>query len=215
MEQSKLQRCAIYTRKSSEEGLEQEFNSLHAQREACEAFIKSQAGEGWRLIKTAYDDGGLSGATMERPALQRLMADIKQGLINVVVVYKVDRLTRSLADFVKMVEAFDAHGVSFVSVTQQFNTTTSMGRLTLNVLLSFAQFERDVDNLLRVYEYKAQLWRTTTEKDLPALTEFIAGAWETRDSEQTYMKILRPEGSSAAAQNVNTGVSSVPAREAS
>src|SRR6202521_5080894 len=146
MEQSKpaLQRCAIYTRKSSEEGLEQEFNSLHAQREACEAFIKSQAGEGWRLIKTAYDDGGLSGATMVRPALQRLMADIKQGLINVVVVYKVDRLTRSLADFVKMVEAFDAHGVSFVSVTQQFNTTTSMGRLTLNVLLSFAQFEREV-----------------------------------------------------------------------
>src|SRR6202158_5636135 len=144
MEQSKLQRCAIYTRKSSEEGLEQEFNSLHAQREACEAFIKSQAGEGWRLIKTAYDDGGLSGATMERPALQRLMADIKQGLINVVVVYKVDRLTRSLADFVKMVEAFDAHGVSFASVTQQFNTTTSMGRLTLSVLLSFAQFEREV-----------------------------------------------------------------------
>ena len=144
MEQSKLQRCAIYTRKSSEEGLEQEFNSLHAQREACEAFIKSQAGEGWRLIKTDYDDGGLSGATMERPALQRLMADLKQGLINVVVVYKVDRLTRSLADFVKMVEAFDAHGVSFVSVTQQFNTTTSMGRLTLNVLLSFAQFEREV-----------------------------------------------------------------------
>src|SRR5260221_1302683 len=144
MEQSKLQRCAIYTRKSSEEGLEQEFNSLHAQREACEAYIKSQAGEGWRLIKTAYDDGGLSGATMERPSLQRLMADIKQGLINVVVVYKVDRLTRSLADFAKMVEAFDAHGVSFVSVTQQFNTTTSMGRLTLNVLLSFAQFEREV-----------------------------------------------------------------------
>ena len=146
MEQSRPthQRCAIYTRKSSEEGLEQEFNSLHAQREACEAFVKSQAGEGWRLIKTAYDDGGLSGATMERPALQRLMPAIKQGLINVVVVYKVDRLTRSLADFVKLVEAFDAHGVSFVSVTQQFNTTTSMGRLTLNVLLSFAQFEREV-----------------------------------------------------------------------
>src|SRR2546428_8176418 len=146
MERSKpkIRRCAIYTRKSSEEGLEQEFNSLHAQREACEAFIKSQAGEGWRLVKTSYDDGGLSGATMERPALQRLMADITQGLINVVVVYKVDRLTRSLADFAKMVETFDAHGVSFVSVTQQFNTTTSMGRLTLNVLLSFAQFEREV-----------------------------------------------------------------------
>jgi site-specific DNA recombinase len=137
-------RCAIYTRKSSEEGLEQDFNSLHAQREACEAFIKSQAGEGWRLVKTAYDDGGLSGGTMERPALQRLLADINQGLVDVVVVYKVDRLTRSLADFAKMVEVFDARGVSFVAVTQQFNTTTSMGRLTLNVLLSFAQFEREV-----------------------------------------------------------------------
>jgi DNA invertase Pin-like site-specific DNA recombinase len=137
-------RCAIYTRKSSEEGLEQDFNSLQAQREACEAFIKSQAGEGWRLVKTAYDDGGLSGGTMERPALQRVLGDINQGLIDVVVVYKVDRLTRSLADFAKMVEVFDAHGVSFVAVTQQFNTTTSMGRLTLNVLLSFAQFEREV-----------------------------------------------------------------------
>jgi site-specific DNA recombinase len=137
-------RCAIYTRKSSEEGLEQDFNSLQAQREACEAFIKSQAGEGWRLVKTAYDDGGLSGGTMERPALKRLLADINQGVIDVVVVYKVDRLTRSLADFAKMVEVFDAHGASFVAVTQQFNTTTSMGRLTLNVLLSFAQFEREV-----------------------------------------------------------------------
>jgi site-specific DNA recombinase len=137
-------RCAIYTRKSSEEGLEQDFNSLQAQREACEAFIKSQAGEGWRLVKSAYDDGGLSGGTMERPALQRLLSDINQGLIDVVVVYKVDRLTRALADFAKMVEVFDAHGVSFVAVTQQFNTTTSMGRLTLNVLLSFAQFEREV-----------------------------------------------------------------------
>src|SRR5208337_396235 len=146
MEQSKpkARRCAIYTRKSSEEGLEQDFNSLHAQREACEAFIKSQASEGWKLIKTAYDDGGLSGGTMERPALQHLLADIGDGLIDVVVVYKVDRLTRSLADFAKMVELFDAHRVSFVAVTQQFNTTTSMGRLTLNVLLSFAQFEREV-----------------------------------------------------------------------
>jgi DNA invertase Pin-like site-specific DNA recombinase len=146
MERSKssIRRCAIYTRKSSEEGLEQDFNSLHAQREACEAFIKSQAGEGWRLVKSAYDDGGLSGGTMERPALQRLLADINQGLIDVVVVYKVDRLTRSLTDFAKMVEVFDARGVSFVAVTQQFNTTTSMGRLTLNVLLSFAQFEREV-----------------------------------------------------------------------
>jgi DNA invertase Pin-like site-specific DNA recombinase len=130
MERTKapLRGCAIYTRKSSEEGLEQDFNSLHAQREACEAFVKSQAGEGWRVMKTAYDDGGLSGGTMERPALQHLLADISRGLIDVVVVYKVDRLTRSLADFAKMVEAFDARGVSFVAVTQQFNSTTSMGR---------------------------------------------------------------------------------------
>jgi site-specific DNA recombinase len=141
---SPIRCCAIYTRKSSEEGLEQDFNSLHAQREACEAFIKSQAGEGWRLVKTAYDDGGLSGGTMERPALQRLLADVNQGVIDVVVVYKVDRLTRSLTDFAKMVEVLDAHAVSFVAVTQQFNTTSSMGRLTLNVLLSFAQFEREV-----------------------------------------------------------------------
>src|SRR5260370_31228751 len=139
-----LRRCAIYTRKSSEEGLEQDFNSLHAQREACEAFIKSQASEGWRLIRTSYDDGGLSGATMERPALKRLLDHIRQGLIEVIVVYKVDRLTRSLADFAKMAEIFDEHQVSFVSVTQGFNTTSSMGRLTLNVLLSFAQFEREI-----------------------------------------------------------------------
>jgi site-specific DNA recombinase len=124
--------------------LEQDFNSLHAQREACEAFIKSQVGEGWRLVKSAYDDGGQSGGTMEQPALQRLLADINRGAVDGVVVYKVDRLTRSLADFAKMVEVFDAHEVSFVAVTQQFNTTTSMGRLTLNVLLSFAQFEREV-----------------------------------------------------------------------
>jgi site-specific DNA recombinase len=137
-------RCAIYTRKSSEEGLEQNFNSLHAQRQACEAFVKSQAGEGWRLIKTAYDDGGFSGGTMERPGLKNLLSFIKEKRVDVVVVYKVDRLTRSLADFAKIVEIFDAHGVSFVAVTQQFNTTTSMGRLTLNVLLSFAQFEREV-----------------------------------------------------------------------
>lgn len=143
-DKSAVRRCAVYTRKFSEEGLDQDFNSLHAQREACEAFIKSQQGEGWKLIKTAYDDGGVSGGTMERPALQRLLEDIRQGLIDVVVVYKVDRLTRSLADFAKMVEVFDAQGVSFVAVTQQFNTTTSMGRLTLNVLLSFAQFEREV-----------------------------------------------------------------------
>src|SRR3984893_2008268 len=137
-------RCAIYTRKSSEEGLEQEFNSLQAQREACEAFIKSQRHEGWVCLSDGYDDGGLSGATMERPALQQLLAEIQAGRVDIVVVYKVDRLTRSLADFAKIVEIFDTKGASFVSVTQQFNTTTSMGRLTLNVLLSFAQFEREV-----------------------------------------------------------------------
>jgi site-specific DNA recombinase len=138
----KVLRCAIYTRKSSEEGLEQDFNSLHAQREACEAYVASQ--RHWKVLKTAYDDGGFSGGSMERPALKRLLADIGSGLIDVVVVYKVDRLTRALADFAKIVEIFDAQGISFVSVTQQFNTTTSMGRLTLNVLLSFAQFEREV-----------------------------------------------------------------------
>jgi site-specific DNA recombinase len=137
-------RCAIYTRKSSEEGLEQDFNSLDAQREACEAFIASQKREGWTLIGEMYDDGGFSGATMERPAFQRLLSDVSAGQIDVVVVYKVDRLTRSLSDFAKIVEIFDRHAVSFVSVTQQFNTTTSMGRLTLNILLSFAQFEREV-----------------------------------------------------------------------
>jgi len=137
-------RCAIYTRKSSEEGLEQDFNSLHAQREACEAYIRSQKHEGWVLIPNAYDDGGLSGGTMNRPGLQHLLSDIGTGLIDVVVVYKVDRLTRSLADFARMVERFDEAQVSFVSVTQAFNTTSSMGRLTLNVLLSFAQFEREV-----------------------------------------------------------------------
>jgi site-specific DNA recombinase len=144
MANTTIRRCAVYTRKSSEDGLEQDFNSLQAQREACESFIKSQASEGWRMIKTAYNDGGLSGGTMERPALQQLLTDIGEGLVDIVVVYKVDRLTRSLADFAKMVELFDAGGVSFVAVTQQFNTTTSMGRLTLNVLLSFAQFEREV-----------------------------------------------------------------------
>src|SRR5215475_8029281 len=137
-------RCAIYTRKSSEEGLEQDFNSLDAQREACEAFILSQKHASWTALPAMYDDGGVSGATMERPALQRLLADVRARKVQVIVVYKVDRLTRSLADFAKIVEVFDAYGVSFVSVTQQFNTTTSMGRLTLNVLLSFAQFEREV-----------------------------------------------------------------------
>jgi site-specific DNA recombinase len=137
-------RCAIYTRKSSEEGLDQAFNSLHAQREACEAYVLSQAGEGWAALPTIYDDGGFSGGNLERPALRRLLADIGDGLIDIVVVYKIDRLTRSLTDFAKIVDRLDGAGASFVSVTQAFNTTTSMGRLTLNVLLSFAQFEREV-----------------------------------------------------------------------
>src|SRR5882672_11007742 len=141
---TKVFRCAIYTRKSSEEGLEQDFNSLHAQRESCDAYIKSQRHEGWVPLPALYDDGGYSGGSTERPSLKRLLGDIQSHLIDVVVVYKVDRLTRSLADFAKIVEIFGAAGVSFVSVTQQFNTTTSMGRLTLNVLLSFAQFEREV-----------------------------------------------------------------------
>ena len=139
-----VRRCALYTRKSSEEGLEQDFNSLDAQRAACAAYVRSQASEGWRALDTHYDDGGFSGGSMERPALKRLLADIAAGKIDVVVVYKIDRLTRALADFVRIVELFDRHGVSFVSVTQAFNTTSSMGRLTLNVLLSFAQFEREV-----------------------------------------------------------------------
>ncbi len=137
-------RCAIYTRVSSDQGLEQDFNSLDAQREACEAYIKSQAHEGWRLIRDRYDDGGFSGGSMDRPALKTLLDDVRARRIDVIVVYKVDRLTRLLADFAKLVELFDAHGVSFISVTQSFNTTTSMGRLTLNVLLSFAQFKREV-----------------------------------------------------------------------
>lgn len=141
---AKRSRCAIYTRKSTDEGLEQAFNSLDAQREACTAFILSQKHEGWTVLPTLYDDGGYSGGTMERPALQRLLADIEAGQIDVVVVYKVDRLTRALSDFAKLVEVFDRRGVSFVSITQQFNTTTSMGRLTLNILLSFAQFEREL-----------------------------------------------------------------------
>src|ERR1700726_2303757 len=137
-------RCAIYTRVSTEHGLEQEFNSLDNQREASEAYIKSQAHEGWKLIRTRYDDGGYSGGSMERPALKRLLDDVRAYRVDVIVVYKVDRLTRSLADFAKLVELFDEHQVSFISVTQSFNTTSSMGRLTLNVLLSFAQFEREV-----------------------------------------------------------------------
>jgi site-specific DNA recombinase len=137
-------RCAIYTRVSTDQGLEQDFNSLDAQREASEAYIKSQAHEGWTLVRARYDDGGFSGGSMERPALKKLLVEVEAERIDVIVVYKVDRLTRSLADFAKLVELFDAHRVSFVSITQSFNTTTSMGRLTLNVLLSFAQFEREV-----------------------------------------------------------------------
>ena len=137
-------RCAVYTRKSSEEGLDMEFNSLDAQREACEAYVASQKAEGWLLVPDRYDDGGFSGGTLERPALQRLIADIEAKRVDVVVVYKIDRLSRSLMDFAKLVEVFDRNSVTFVSVTQSFNTTTSMGRLTLNILLSFAQFEREV-----------------------------------------------------------------------
>jgi DNA invertase Pin-like site-specific DNA recombinase len=137
-------RCAVYTRKSTEEGLDQEFNSLDAQREACESFVASQKAEGWLLVGDRYDDGGYSGGSLERPALRRLIADIEAGKVDVIVVYKIDRLSRSLMDFAKLVEVFDRKGVTFVSVTQSFNTTTSMGRLTLNILLSFAQFEREV-----------------------------------------------------------------------
>src|SRR5688500_15404045 len=137
-------RCAIYTRVSTDQGLEQEFNSLDNQREAAEAYIKSQAHEGWHCLPTLFDDGGFSGGSMDRPALQRLLAEVRARQVDIVVVYEVDRLTRSLADFAKLVELFDAHEVSFVSVTQAFNTTNSMGRLTLNILLSFAQFEREV-----------------------------------------------------------------------
>jgi site-specific DNA recombinase len=139
-------RCAIYTRKSTEHGLELEFNSLDAQRDACEAYIKSQASQGWRALPQHYDDPAYSGGNLDRPALQQLLKDIDAGRIDVIVVYKIDRLTRSLADFAKLVEAFDAKSISFVAVTQQFNTTTSMGRLTLNVLLSFAQFERELSS---------------------------------------------------------------------
>ncbi len=137
-------RCAVYTRKSTDEGLDKEFNTLDAQREACEAYVASQRAEGWTLLRDRYDDGGFSGGTLERPALKRLLADIEQDLVDVIVVYKIDRLSRSLMDFAKLVETMEAHGVTFVSVTQSFNTTTSMGRLTLNILLSFAQFEREV-----------------------------------------------------------------------
>ncbi|WP_442970685.1 recombinase family protein [Roseomonas sp. USHLN139] len=137
-------RCAVYTRKSTDDGLDKEFNTLDAQREACEAYTASQRAEGWVLVRDRYDDGGFSGGTLERPALGRLLDDIRRDLVDIIVVYKIDRLSRSLMDFAKLVEVMDAHGVTFVSITQSFNTTTSMGRLTLNILLSFAQFEREV-----------------------------------------------------------------------
>src|SRR3954468_19669363 len=144
MKPTKPVRCAVYTRVSTDQGLEQDFNSLDAQYDASQAYIRSQAHAGWTLLRAKYDDGGFSGGNTDRPALQRLLDDVQAGKVDVIVVYKVDRLTRSLTDFAKLVELFDQHNVSFVSVTQQFNTTTSMGRLTLNVLLSFAQFEREV-----------------------------------------------------------------------
>ena len=143
-EEHKILRCAIYTRKSTEEGLELQFNSLQAQREACEAYIKSQKHEGWKLVPTEYDDGGYSGGNLNRPALQRLLKDIADGLIDIIVVYKIDRLTRSLHDFSKIVDVLEERNASFVSITQHFNTSSSMGRLTLNMLLSFAQFEREI-----------------------------------------------------------------------
>ncbi len=168
-------RCAVYTRKSSEEGLEQEFNSLHAQRDACEAYIASQRSEGWVLVRDQYDDGGISGGTLDRPGLQQLMADIEDGLVDVVVVYKIDRLSRSLAYFAKLVEVFDRNDVTFVSVTQSFNTTTSMGRLTLNILLSFAQFEREV-TAERIRDKVAASRKKGTWKAARADTDDIAEA---------------------------------------
>ncbi|MGA3231126.1 MAG: recombinase family protein [Candidatus Binatus sp.] len=200
MANASIRRCAIYTRKSSEEGLEQDYNSLHAQREACEAFIRSQAGEGWKLIKTAYDDGGFSGGTTERPAVQQLMSHIREGSIDVVVVYKVDRLTRSLADFARMVELFDAHGVSFVAVTQQFNTTTSMGRLTLNVLLSFAEFEREVignvsATRLPPPSVKGSGWEGLFRLDT---TSASANCWSTKPKQKLYGIFLIAISNSAA-----------------
>src|SRR5499427_3459905 len=181
---SKLARCAIYPRQSTEYNLELAFNSLDAQREACEAYIKSQAHDGWRLIPGRYDDGAFSGASLDRPALQQLLADVRAGKIDIVLVYKVDRLTRSLADFAKLIELFDAHGVSFVSVTQSFNTSSSMGRLTLNVLLSFAQFERELigervrDKIAKAFGLAAQsrsVMRPWTKRSLwlqPRLRQF-------------------------------------------
>jgi len=190
-------RCAIYTRKSTEEGLDQAFNSLDAQREACHAYVQSQAGEGWMALPTPYDDGGFSGGTMERPGLQNLLTDVDNGRVDVVVVYKIDRLTRSLADFAKIVERLEKRNASFVSVTQAFNTTTSMGRLTLNVLLSFAQFEREITaerillkvpvrlrlrgGIKRVEGWDQSQWVAPLARHDPALIKALVSAHEWRD----------------------------------
>ena len=178
-------RCAVYTRKSTDEGLEKEFNTLDAQREACEAYIASQRAEGWVLVPHRYDDGGFSGGSLERPALQRLLRDIEADQVDVIVVYKIDRLSRSLMDFAKLVEVMDAHGVTFVSVTQSFNTTTSMGRLTLNILLSFAQFEREVigertggdDILRRISAAQIEGAVIGQVRALLRQPEIVAGGW--------------------------------------
>lgn len=199
-------RCAIYTRKSTEHGLDQEFNSLDAQREACEAYIKSQASQGWRLLPQHYDDPAYSGGNLDRPALKRLLADITVGKIDVVVVYKIDRLTRSLADFAKLVETFDARSISFVAVTQQFNTTTSMGRLTLNVLLSFAQFERELASE-RVRDKVAASRKKANGRAAPCLWVTKPG---TRSSSSTRAR-LKPSGPfSSSISNCGPSANSSP-----
>ncbi len=182
MTQKPVIRCAIYTRKSSDEGLDQAFNSLDAQYEACAAYIASQRHEGWKLVPDRFDDGGLSGGTLDRPALQRLLAEIDAGRIGMVVVYKIDRLTRSLVDFGRLVERLDAKGCSFVSVTQAFNTATSMGRLTLNVLLSFAQFEREVTaerirDKIAASKKKGSGWGVSCRLAMTAIPIRSAGNW--------------------------------------
>ena len=176
----KILRCAIYTRKSTEHGLEQEFNSLDAQREACEAYIKSQASLGWKVLPQPYDDPAYSGGNLDRPALKKLLRDIEAGRIDVVVVYKIDRLTRSLADFAKLVETFDARAISFVAVTQQFNTTTSMGRLTLNVLLSFAQFERELASERVKDKVAASRKKGMAAASRSAMTPRTRSSWSTQ-----------------------------------
>ena len=193
-------RCAIYTRKSNTEGLDQAFNSLDAQREAGVDYVKSQKHEGWTVARSRYDDGGYSGGTMQRPALQKLFEDIECGAIDVVVVYKVDRLSRSLGDFAQMMQRFDEHDVSFVSVTQQFNTTTSMGRLTLNMLLSFAQFERDIagerirDKIAATKKKGMREVTNMAKRTVLELAEFIAEATGlTESSLRTISRRLRSQ----------------------